>query len=143
MIDKRTIEADYVRQVMELYEDEYPTVLQVLHRFLSKYEFTTEQIEKIAEEETFDTVISAVRFADYLGNVKKIMEQFARIEYKTLGEINSYFESILAKRYNTAECAISVYEAIHPALKRLHKDGLVEIIDNPEHEGWFLYKYIG
>ena len=39
--------------------------------------------------------------------------------------------------------SVDVYNAIIPALKRLAKDGMVEIIDNPEKTGWKLYKYIG
>ena len=142
-VDKRTIEASYVRELVENYEKEYPTVFQVLSKYLGKNGYSNEQIQKIVDEEVFDTVISAMRYGDYLANVKDIMEKYASIEYKTLGEIRKYFEYILAKRYGVSESDVDVYEAIIPALKRLQKDNLVEIIDNPNHTGWKLYKYIG
>lgn len=142
-IDKRTIEASYVNDLIENYKNEYPTIYQVLSRYLSKDGYTNAEIQRIVEEETFDTVVSAMRYGDYLSNVKEIMETYASIEYKTLGEINKYFEQVLAKRYGVSETAVDIYDAIQPALKRLQKDNLVEIIDNPEHVGWKLYKYIG
>lgn len=142
-IDKRTIEASYVYSLVNEYNNEYPTTFQVLRRYLKKQDYSDEDIQKIVEDECFDNVVSAVRYGDYLSNVKSIMEQFARIEYKGLGEINKYFEYVLKKRYGDGKISIDVYNAIGPALKRLEKQHLVEIIDNPEHEGWKLYKYIG
>lgn len=143
VINKRTIEASYVYSLVNEYNNEYPTTFQVLSRYLKKQGYSDADIQKIVDEECFDNAVSAMRYGDYLSNVKSIMEQFARIEYKTLGEINKHFEYVLAKRYGCKEINIEVYNAIVPALKRLEKQGLVKIIDNPEHEGWNLYKYIG
>lgn len=142
-VDKRTIEASYVRELVENYEKEYPTVFQVLSKYLGKNGYSNEQIQKIVDEEVFDTVISAMRYGDYLANVKDIMEKYAKIEYKSLGEINKYFEKVIAERFSVSEVAVDVYQSIGPSLKRLAKDGMVEIIDNPDREGWKLYKYIG
>lgn len=143
VINKRTIEASYVYSLVNEYNNEYPTTFQVLSRYLKQKNYSDEDIQKIVDEECFDNAVSAMRYGDYLSSVKSIMEQFARIDYKTLGEINKYFERVLAKRYGCSDIKVEVYNAIIPALKRLEKQGLVEIIDNPEHEGWKLYKYIG
>ena len=142
-VDKRVIEASYVHELVENYKDEYPTTFQVLSRYLKKGGYSDEEIQRIVDEEVFDNAVSAMKYADYLLNVRSIMKQFASIEYKSLGEINNYFKSVLAKRYGVCEAAVEVYEAIIPALKRLEKEHLIEIIDNPEREGWKLYKYIG
>lgn len=141
-IDKRTIEASYVKEIIDLYGENYPTIVAVLSRYLTKCGYTDEQIESIAEEETFDTVISAMRYGDYLANVKQIMQKFAKHEYKSVSDIEKYFEVILAERYGVSTCNIEVYEGISPALKRLVKEGSVEKIENPEHANWNLYKYI-
>lgn len=143
VIDKRTIEASYVHSIVNEYNTEYPTDFQVLSRYLKKQDYSDEDIQKIVNEECFDNAVSAARYGDYLSSVKSIMEQFARSDYKTLGEINKYFEQVLIQRYGGGKIKVDVYSAISPALKRLEKQHLVEIIDNPEHEGWNLYKYIG
>ena len=143
IVDKRTIEASYVRELVENYGKEYPTTYQVLSKYLGKNGYSNEQIQKIVDEEVFDTVVSAIRYADYLGTTKYIMEKYARIEYKTLGEIDKFFEIELKKKFSDGKVSVDVYNSIIPALKRLAKDGMVEIIDNPERAGWKLYKYIG
>ena len=76
-IDKRTIEASYVYSLVNEYNNEYPTTFQVLRRYLKKQDYSDEDIQKIVEDECFDNVVSAVRYGDYLSNVKSIMEQFA------------------------------------------------------------------
>ena len=141
-VDKRTIEATYVRELLDNYANEYPTVNQVLGRYLGKVGYSNEEIQTIVEEETFDTVISAVRFGDYLATVKLIMEMYASIEYKQVSEINKYFEHVLAERYGVSELSVDVYYAISPALKRLVRDGYVDVQEHPDNSAWNVYKYI-
>jgi hypothetical protein len=71
------------------------------------------------------------------------MENFAKIEYKSVSEINKHFEVVLAKRFGVSDCNVDIYDAISPALKRLERDGFVDAKENPEHAKWKLYKYIG
>lgn len=142
-VDKRTIEAAYVNELITRYGEAYPTVEQVLSNYLSKNGYSEQEIKKIAEEEAFDTVVQAMRFGDYLSTTEDIMKKYASGEAKTLGEINKFFEHVLAKRYGVREVSVDVYNAIRPALNKLIKMGKVKQEDNPEHEGWYVYSYIG
>lgn len=142
-VDKRTIEAAYVRELVTKYVEKYPTVEEVLSHYLSKNDYSEQEIKKIVEEETFDTVVQAMRYGDYLSTTEKIMKQYASIEYKTISDINKYFEKVLAERFGVKEVSVDVYSAINPAIKRLIKIGKVDYIENPEHAGHYMYKYIG
>lgn len=142
-VDKRTIEASYVYELTTLYGKEYPTTFQVLSRYLSKYGYTDAQIQRIVDEEVFDTVVSAMRYGDYLASVLEIVKRIARIEYKSVSEINASFEKVLAQRFGVSTCSVDVYNEISPALKRLVKEGLVDVQDHPDNSRWNMYKYVG
>lgn len=142
-VDKRTVEAAYVHELATKYVEKYPTVEEVLSHYLSKNDYSEQEIKKIAEEETFDTVVQAMRYGDYLSTTEKIMKQYASIEYKTTSDINKYFEMVLAERFGVKEVSVDVYSSINPAIKRLIKIGKVEYIENPEREGHYMYKYTG
>ena len=142
-VDKRTIEATYASELITIYADRYPTIYQVLSRYLSKCGYSHEEIERIVEEETFDSVIDAMRFGDFLATLKMVMESFAHIEYKSVSEINTHFEKILARRYGVTECDVYIYTALSPALKRLVSDGYVDAQEHPDNSAWKVYKYIG
>ena len=142
-VDKRTIEATYMNELVTKYAGIEPTVEQILKNYLSKQGYTDEDIMKIVEEEAFDNTVQAIKYGDYLSTTEEIMKKFASIEYKQMKDINNYYERVLSERYNITTVAIDVYEAIKPALDRLIKMNKVKKVDNPEHEGWYLYKYIG
>lgn len=142
-VDKRTIEASYVHELVTKYAEKYPTVEEVLTHYLSKNGYSEQEIKRIAEEETFDTVVQAMRYGDYLATTEKVMKQYASIEYKTMGDIDKFFMHIIAERFNSDDISVDVYTSIPAALSKLVKMGKVKRVDNPEHEGWYLYKYIG
>lgn len=142
-VDKRTINALYTQELMTLYADQRPTVYQVLSRYLSKCGYSHEEIERIVEEETFASVADAMSFGDFLATLKVVMESFAHIEYKSFSEIRDHFTIILARRFGVKESDVDVYTAISPALKRLVRDGYVDVQEHPDNSAWNVYKYIG
>lgn len=140
LVDKRTINASYTQALLEKYGQEEISAQKVLHDFLSDRGFTDDEINKIVEVIAIENARKAMELGDFVATTADVLKTCAKIEPKTLGEINTHYKSVMADRYGVSDIRVDVYDSIPAALKVLEKIGRVEV--DRENERAFKYKYI-
>lgn len=141
-IDKRVINARYMRELIQRYGEEHPSADKVLRSYLEKKGYNEKQIESIIEDVAIENTVDAMQYGDFLSTVEDVMISFAHIEYKEYGEISKRLKQVVAEQYGVRDFCVDLYGDLRSALRILERVGRVQRIDNPNRTGSFLYKYV-